>query len=522
MKTPPASRRLLIIAILALLVPAACAEKRTPAPKKQDQRPVVLAYLSGLYGNLEPCGCTSNPLGGLDRIAAHIAELQKSYRLALVVVGNTFYDPQKGPAHLLEQAEQRADTIAAWLQKLKPLAIAAGPNDLSESHRARVLELAKRYQLPLLQGPYETPSGRLADSSLHQIGPLTLSFIGASGSVEAEAESYSTAARKMWRARADVVVGLTGLLGKKVAGLARGIKGVTVILGTTEGENQDPLVEGGSLVALGKSKGQYLGLIRFYPKKDPRYPQRAYEWVFNDENRKKKKSLGDRMEAMKARIKSMEPGLAREARAQRLAKLEAELKGMVPQTPQGSFMTWSAHPMDKSLTPPGWAKAMLASYNRSLCASSLAATADRECEAAPDPKNHYVGTERCAACHPDDLKVHQQTKHATAWKTLTDAGKECDLGCIGCHSVGFEKPGGYCRLEDAEKNKNVGCENCHGPGGGHAKSPFKKEDWGSLFVAKPGEAICVECHNKEHSDLFDFKAYLPRVLGPGHGLPLEK
>ncbi len=31
------------------------------------------------------------------------------------------------------------------------------------------------------------------------------------------------------------------------------------------------------------------------------------------------------------------------------------------------------------------------------------------------------------------------------------------------------------------------------------------------------QILVTECHNKEHSDLFDYTTYLPQILGPGHG-----
>ena len=33
------------------------------------------------------------------------------------------------------------------------------------------------------------------------------------------------------------------------------------------------------------------------------------------------------------------------------------------------------------------------------------------------------------------------------------------------------------------------------------------------------ERVCVECHNAEHSDLFQYEAYRNVLIMPGHGLP---
>ena len=60
----------------------------------------------------------------------------------------------------------------------------------------------------------------------------------------------------------------------------------------------------------------------------------------------------------------------------------------------------------------------------------------------------------------------------------------------------------------------MGCESCHGPGSLHVENPSP-----DTITGKPGEKVCVTCHNPENSPHFDFATYLPRVLGPGHGQP---
>jgi hypothetical protein len=31
------------------------------------------------------------------------------------------------------------------------------------------------------------------------------------------------------------------------------------------------------------------------------------------------------------------------------------------------------------------------------------------------------------------------------------------------------------------------------------------------------EAVCAHCHNEQHSDTFQYEAYLRGIIGPGHG-----
>jgi hypothetical protein len=40
------------------------------------------------------------------------------------------------------------------------------------------------------------------------------------------------------------------------------------------------------------------------------------------------------------------------------------------------------------------------------------------------------------------------------------------------------------------------------------------------LTSAPGEAVCKQCHTPEHSDLFEFQAYVARIRAKGHGRPM--
>jgi len=127
----------------------------------------------------------------------------------------------------------------------------------------------------------------------------------------------------------------------------------------------------------------------------------------------------------------------------------------------------------------------------------------------------YVGMAACADCHQDAVDFWKTTVHAQAWKTLVDRGQQLDYSCIGCHVSGFDKPGGS-NLGHNEPLRDVQCEVCHGPGsihvakGGEEKPPAIKR--------APAPDLCAtQCHTKEHSDTFQYEAYLRDVTGKGHG-----
>ena len=95
--------------------------------------------------------------------------------------------------------------------------------------------------------------------------------------------------------------------------------------------------------------------------------------------------------------------------------------------------------------------------------------------------------------------------------------KEFNLSCVGCHVTGYNQPGGST-VTHVALLKDVGCENCHGPGSLHIAAPEKP---GLVAIDTP-EAVCVSCHNHEHSDRFVYEAFKPLLKAPGHGLPKAK
>lgn len=147
------------------------------------------------------------------------------------------------------------------------------------------------------------------------------------------------------------------------------------------------------------------------------------------------------------------------------------------------------------------------------------------CAAPAGAAGGYAGVKTCTKCHDMQGESWAETAHAKAFDSLK-AGAEADekkkakldpakdytkdKDCIGCHSTGFGKPGGYAvgvEPGGAKALGSVGCESCHGAGGGYrdehgtAEKLLKKASQSTprKVLVKGGqnfdyERACAGCH----------------------------
>lgn len=471
-----------------------------------------IGLVTGLGGVTEPCGCTSRPLGGLDRMAGLIAKRNDQGAFGLIFVGNTFYELDDPPGHLVEQEHEKAMAISRVLENLKPIGILPGQRDV-EVGGSRLQEFAESFSLPVFSG-LRAPSKlrSKADSALRTIGGHKIGIIGIAGSqATGQADSYTQGALALRRQGATFVLALVGLAGAEGEALAAQIDGADIIVLGGEDEVRAPRVIGNSLVVEAGDRGQRLGSLSFHM-------EGSGAFRYYDQGKGQKSALNKRIKRLESALERMEPGPGRDARSTKLEALKVERGAIQTSPPEGRYVTWNIEEVSYETTAKPWATQILTKYNKSLCKLTLEAHKALNCPTAESENDKYAGTQACRTCHLAAYEVYEKTAHSHAWKTLEDKGKDCDVGCIGCHSVGFEKPGGYCRLQDVKPFANVGCENCHGPAKSHALAPGDRSQWSTQFKRNPSESVCTECHNEEHSDQFDYEVYLPKVLGVGHGV----
>ncbi len=197
----------------------------------------------------------------------------------------------------------------------------------------------------------------------------------------------------------------------------------------------------------------------------------------------------------------LQPG----SRGQRLAKLAVHISA------SGELTSWEQHVFDLPDLVPSAPRLdnWYASYNQALREDYEKRVELRKAQKRDG--NDYLGAKQCKTCHQAAYDTWTASEHAKAYDDLEVVGKAFDSHCIGCHVVGFMQPGGFLDISMSSHLTAVQCENCHGNGREHASSAGQTA---TLNKGKPKEAICSQCHVKEHSPSFDIEQYWPKIAHP--------
>jgi DNA-binding response OmpR family regulator len=513
--------------------------KDPPAGESGDR--IVLFVTTEMKGTIEPCGCNSDPLGDLARTAALIGDARRAGPPVVVVDGGSllFTHAPRVPPEKTEQERLKSDLLVSlFTEKLRADAIGLGPFDLSMGLKA---VRPARHAANLAPGagvPTEPPeialAGKVKVGLFGVVSPLAVKDALEAGDPVAAARAAVDDLRKRG---ADVVVALAHMSRKDARDLARKVKGIDfVVVGQHAPTIPQRLVEapeaaGGAWLVQPADRGQVvarldIGLRGGAAAADgPRFADAVGETRAKVEVEK----LAERAAQLRAELARWEKDASADRafvaeKQKELAELEATRERMTAaplQIPdQGSWFTLSQIRVRRRLACDTEVVAKKTELDRVTGQANLAAAKKRGPQPTPQSgKPGYVGTEECSMCHKEAVAFWEKTVHARAWETLTGLGKDMSYDCVSCHVTGWDEPGGS-NLAFNELLRDVQCEVCHGPGSIHVDANGREKP--RSMVLRTPEDRCKGCHNEEHSDTFEYEAYLRDVTGPGHGEALRK
>jgi hypothetical protein len=501
-----------------------------PVPAKPT---FTLFALAEVRGQIGPCGCTSDPLGDIARTAQLIADARAQGPVLVVDAGSLLYSQNPVPPHLVAQEELKADLLTdLYAKQLKVAAIGLGPADLARGpEKMRFAREAVNVTDPdvLLQRPGVVDGGDAKVGVFGVVAPGAVLGIKLGDPVA----TGKHAVAELRGQGAQVVVGLIQATSKKDAvQLARDIGGIDIAVAGLGANAPEPdrvdveadKVDGGWLV-VPANRGQVLSRVDVTLRGGGPLVDAVGRGAATAKAAQLDKQLAtlDADLARFAKDKDADPKFvaAKRAERDRLVGERDRLKAhplVVPE--RGSFFTLDQIRINKTLACSVPVQTAVQAYTAAAGEANVKADADKPVPPPAKGQASYVGMESCGDCHSDAVDFWKTTVHSHAWKTLVDRGQQFDYECIGCHVTGWDKPGGST-LSHNDTLRDIQCETCHGPASIHvAKGGEEKPP--ALRRAAPENLCATQCHTHEHSDTFQYEAYLRDILGPGHGGDLRK
>jgi hypothetical protein len=524
-RTLLATLTLALAAGTALLLAPVTLAGTEPAPRR-----FTLFYSAEAHGTLEPCGCTSDPLGDIARYASVVraASKEKDVGGVLLVDAGGLSFPEGGSAPRERAGNALRATFLA--RELGKLGLAgAGVADADVPPVGEPVAPA-RLAINLAASARFKP----APSVLRAVGGVQVGVLGVAdpalaAALGAKAEEPVAAARReaerLRKAGAEVIVALAPVERAVARRIARDAGVDFVVLGRQVGKGApradavgrafilapaDELQKvgrvdvvlrpgGGALVDAGSPEATELRRAEV-ARALARLDVELATWSSDTMGADASYLQGKRRE--------------RDALAAEKAKL-ATAVWTPPAT--GSYFTNRLVALRRSLPRDASIAAAMRGLDAQIGKLNLKA-------AAPPPpaepgRPFFVGMAKCASCHKPAMAFWKKTVHAGAWRTLVAGGKQADYKCVGCHVSGYGEVGGSS-LGHTRGFENVQCETCHGPGSTHVAEKGL-EDPPAVHRGTTA-STCAPCHNEHHSDTFQYDAYLRDIVGPGHGPEARK
>ncbi len=509
-------------------------------PASTERVEMDLFVFGRVRGTIAPCGCTTEPLGGLQYAFGYI-ESHSSPGARLVVEPGSFLFPEPGsPEWPVDeqgwaQAKERANALQSRFTALGDTLVSGlGPIDVRSPTGATALDT---HGLPRVLANLSAPTAGLKAPPSHRMVKLSKQGTTLQAGVTAVVDPSLAEAGRLGTL-ADPIVALQ----KEVAAMREAGAGLTVALAhgprtfaeriASEVDGLDVVVvgvvDGTERQRVGEPTGQLGGTFIVEPGEQLQsithltlsvapgqsvVPQ-SNAWVVQPPRVMQEQELArvqERITKFKADPK------ADPAFIQRLEAEAAAIQTSLEAPPDGPVVAvFDQVKVTCKLPPDTDAQSTLSGYNAWVAQQNEAFYRGKKAPPAAEGTPGYAGLEECDTCHEEAVEFWRTTVHAGAYKTLVDTNQQYDLACVGCHVTGFREPGGSEVVENVGL-RDVQCEVCHGPGTFHVDEPEAAKGAAMHIRLDSPEEVCGTCHTPEHSDTFSYEAYLRDILGPGHG-----
>lgn len=371
----------------------------------------TIIHSNDVLGEVEPCGCRSNPLGGVVRKENFLKKIrEKDSSIVQLDAGDLFFPSDAMPELLVKQSELQASFLAKSMNLLKQDAIVPGEKDFALGY-STFNKIKKNATFKVLAANLKRKKGgRLFENhaifkrQIEQDGKAKVLRIGVFGIVgdqlawplELKASSPIAAARaevKSLQGKTDLIVALTHQGYEKDIELAQSVQGIDIIIGGhSQTFLQKPVQIGKTWIYQSSFRNQYIGAISL---DRPIQPEK-YQLVAMDASYDSSSSASNQMD-----------GLIREFKSS-LAKLNSKKEGEIVQANAGDDF--------------GMSELVLLG-------------------------SRYQTFPRCAECHWKQFDFWRKTQHVRALESLVNKQQSMNKECLSCHSVGLGDHLGFTEVD---------------------------------------------------------------------------
>ena len=462
------------------LLPALPERVEVLAPVVGEERPlreVIIALTGAVRGEVEVCGCPTSPYGGFARRSSLYSRLEAGgVPLMRVDAGEMLV---KGLTARDEvDRKVRADAVLSLARPAGLDAWAASPVDLLPGGLAF---LRSEGAISANWDPADAP---MAAATIVERGGVRVGFIGlaapAAGVPTLAAIDSVNAAKS---SDADAWFVLSNADDATNVAVAEGVPGLAAVLATGGEAVDEPRATAGAPIIETPGRGRYVTLIHLFLGSTPRALEVVTRGIWKDvATFRSGRSLGTAPTSVALAVEASRDHerLVRRTRGRGLAFVETL-------------------PLGANLDGDTRTQAQLAMFHSAILGSARAAVA------TPLREGYATGS-ACGACHQDRLASWAFDGHARAVESLASRQSTENPECVGCHTTGFGRPGGFSEVSVGASSafRDVQCEACHGPMAGH-------DGRGSVHSTPVTEATCRGCHDEANSPAFDYASYLKRI-----------
>ncbi|MFB6373045.1 MAG: multiheme c-type cytochrome [Bradymonadaceae bacterium] len=490
-------------------------------------------FMAGLKGYLEPCGCSADVLlGGAERIVGYVQAARELYPDSLMLdAGDMLFERAELEDHKVPQAKAKTDVIVAMQKALGTKVTVPGERDFALGPEL-YLDKIEQTGAEIVAANLTINGNGYPGAKRLEVGDWQLGVVGAvdpalyEGVEGVQASEIAGAVREALGSleETDAVVALFhgGLnKAKELLEAHDAIDFIVVGHDPRETDQVDEVNNGYTLEAY--DQGRYVGILKLFGsgKLDPFANAKTGSESELENINRQIAHVEESIEELPPAPPGEGPAVLKRLR-ERLDELEARRReinhaDLEVAEDQKSFL-YRPVPMKPGYPIAKSIREKRVAFNAEL--EDLNRQVDRQVPPVPEGE----ATNQCATCHSKAHDFWKGTLHAKALETLQKRDKAWDQECIGCHVVGYEKPGGSVlgKLKYKEKvdgqtlTKNlqdVGCENCHGPGSKHRAQPDGKPQY---IDDGTGKQVCKQCHVPEHSPRFNYETYVDKITGEGH------